>query len=284
MESRFLWINGRIVPAREAVVSAEDRGLLNGEGAFEALRVYGGRPFRLLEHLHRLRHSLDVVGIDVPGLEDRLQQAVHDAIAANQRPDARVRITVTAGPEGGEPAVIVGVSPLPDRPARWYAEGVGVIISRHIRDATSILSGLKSTNYLLHRMAAREAREQGAEEALLLNSWGRVAEGATSNIFMVLDEVLVSTPLSEGVLEGITRDTVLDLARAAGIKTTLRPIMPEELQQAEELFITSSVREVLPVTKLSHQPAGGGRRGPVTEQLLRAYRQEAGNPDPVPGT
>jgi branched-chain amino acid aminotransferase len=277
------WLNGDIIAAAEAKIPAEDRGLLFGEGAFETVRAYNGEPFRFTDHVARLRRSLAVVGIDAPGdLESRLRRAVADLLHANHLPNARVRITITAGVEGGHPNLIVAAYALTDWPSAWWTEGIRTIIAQQVRDPHSILSGLKSTNYLLSRLATLEATSRGAHEALVRNTFGRIAEGATSNCFIVVDGKLRTPPLSEGILDGITRQVVLELAARNGLSAEESPIDVDVLMAADEVFITSSVREMVPVTMVDDQVIGNGVPGRICLQLLRDYRREAGNPDPVP--
>ena len=288
MTDRIIWHNGDLAPASEGRIQPEDRGLLFGEGAFETLRVYGGRPFRLDAHLERLASALRVMEISVPELAERLRQGVDDTLAANALADSWVRITITAGAEDGVPNLIVAAMPLPELPASWYASGVAVATatSRFVREPGSVLSGLKSTNYLASRLARKEAQARGAHEAIFLNTHGRLAEGASSNIFLVEDGALITPAPGEGILTGITRQTVLELAKESGIAATERAVERSELDTADEVFITSSLREVLPVCSVDgHKIAGGGigmGMGPVTRKLLRAYREVAGNPEPVP--
>lgn len=288
MTDRIIWHNGDLAPASAGRISPEDRGLLFGEGAFETLRVYGGRPFRLDAHLERLAAALRVVGISVPDMAERLRQGVDDALAANSLADAWVRITITAGVEDGAPNLIVAAMPLPELPASLYASGVAVVIasSRFVREPASVLSGLKSTNYLVSRLARKEALARGAHEAIFLNTHGRPAEGASSNIFLVGDGALVTPAPDEGILAGITRQTVLELAKETGVAFAERAVERSELDAADEVFITSSLREILPVCSVDgHKIAGGGMgrvMGPVTRKLLGAYRELAGNPEPVP--
>ena len=194
MTDRIIWHNGDLAPASEGRIQPEDRGLLFGEGAFETLRVYGGRPFRLDAHLERLASALRVMEISVPELAERLRQGVDDTLAANALADSWVRITITAGAEDGVPNLIVAAMPLPELPASWYASGVAVATatSRFVREPASVLSGLKSTNYLASRLARKEAQARGAHEAIFLNTHGRLAEGASSNIFLVEDGALIT--------------------------------------------------------------------------------------------
>lgn len=286
MTDRIIWHNGDLAPASEGRIQPEDRGLLFGEGAFETLRVYGGRPFRLDAHLERLASALRVMEISVPKLAERLRQGVDDTLAANALANAWVRITVTAGTEDGAPNLIVAAMPLPALPPAWYAGGVAVAMatSRFVREPASVLSGLKSTNYLVSRLARKEAQARGAHEAIFLNTHGRLAEGASSNIFLVEDGALITPARDEGILAGITRRTVLELAKETGVAFAERAVERSELDAADEVFITSSLREVLPVCSVDgHKIAGGGMgMGPVTRKLLRAYRELAGNPEPVP--
>jgi branched-subunit amino acid aminotransferase/4-amino-4-deoxychorismate lyase len=267
------------------MVSAEDRGLLFGEGAFETLRAYQGTPFRLEDHLNRLERSVEYAGFEVRGGRDAVKTAIAQVLQANGLQEAHLRVTVTPGPEGGTPTLLAIADPLPEMPVSWYAEGVPVAVSALLRDRSGSLAGYKTTNYLVSRLARRQARAAGAEEAVLLNAAGRVAEGSGSNVFLVRGGVLATPPLEEGILAGVTRAVVLALAPQLRIEVQVRHIARKELDLAGEVFLTSTLREILPVKSIDGRPVGTvGPAGPgiVTRKLLKAYRKIAGNPEPVP--
>jgi branched-chain amino acid aminotransferase len=261
-----VWLDGQLVDQGAARVSAFDHGLLLGDGVFETLRVYAAGPFALDEHLARLRASADVMRIPVPA---GLGAAVHDVLGANEIINARVRITLTsgAGPAGlargtGAPTALVVALPL----TPWSPSSTA-IVSRFRRDEHSPLAGAKTTSLAQGVVALAEARDAGADEALLLNIAGNLCEATTANVFLVHDGVAATPPLDAGCLAGITRAHVLELGAEE------RTISPADLQQADEAFLTSSTREVQPLVMIDGRPVGTGEPGPVTLRLAHAYSE-----------
>lgn len=270
-------IDGVVVPAADARVGALDRGFLYGDSAFEALRTYGRVPFRLGEHLARLAHSCARLRMPDPDLR-RIAGDVERAIAGSGLGECYLRIIVTrgAGAVGIEPrpagaaATLVYALPLRLPPPDAYARGIGVALVHGARDPS--LGGVKTGNYLAAVLAVSLARERGADEAVLLGASGEIAEGATSNVFVVRDGVVRTPPLSAGILEGITRRVTLELLRASGdaVQETLQ--FPSDMYRADEVFITSSIREVVPVVRVDDVTVRDGRPGPLTRRLVEAYR------------
>ena len=261
-----VWLDGRLVDEQAASVSTFDHGLLLGDGVFETLRVYSGEPFALDEHLARLHSSAAVMGIPVP---DDLGAAAHEVLRANQLSDARMRITLTSGggPAGlargaGSPTALVVTLPL----AAWPPVSTA-IVSRFRRDEQSPLAGAKTTSLAQSVIALAEARDAGADEALLLNIAGNLCEATTANVFLVRDGIAATPPLDSGCLAGITRAHVL------GLGAVERTLSRDELSQADEAFLTSSTREVQPLVAIDGRRVGTGEPGPVTRRLAGAYSE-----------
>jgi branched-chain amino acid aminotransferase len=263
-----VWLDGQLVDEEAARVSAFDHGFLLGDGVFETLRVYAGEPFALDEHLARLRDSVSAMGIPTPALAD-IERAALEVLRANDLSDARMRVTVTSGvgPPGlvrgtGPPTVLVAAFPIVPWPPTSTA-----ILSHLRRDEHSPLSGVKTTSLAESAIALAEAREAGADEALLLNTAGNLCEATTANVFLVHDGVAATPPLDSGCLAGITRAHVLELGAEE------RTIFPDDLLRADEAFLTSSTREVQPLVAIDGRRVGTGEPGPVTRRLADAYSE-----------
>jgi branched-chain amino acid aminotransferase len=269
-----VWLNGDIVEEREAWVSVSDHGLLVGDGVFETLRWYSGKPFALESHLERLEAGALALDLRTPPLPE-LAAAAHSVVEANRLAEARMRITLTSG--AGPPGLARGAGPataivvaLPLEP--WPATATA-ITSRWRRDERSPLAGVKTISVVDHVMALAEARAMGAGEALLLNGHGELCEATTANVFCVRDGRVETPALGSGCLAGITRDRVLRLCarlRIGAVETTLPG---QVLHESEELFLTSSTREIQPLVSVDGRPIGNGKPGRVTERLAEAYSE-----------
>lgn len=276
MTGPWVYLNGRFVAAEAARVSVFDRGFLYGDGLFETVRAYGGRPFLADAHHARLAAAALRVGIEPPFDAKGFADLLDRTLARNGIRDALLRLTLTRGsgppvpdPAGAaEPTVLVVPRPAPPVDGAAWRRGLAAQVVAG--DGTG--GGLKSTSFLPHVLALRAAREHGADEALLTNAAGEVAEGSVSNLFGVWGGMLVTPPVSAGGLAGVTRGLVLGLAERHGIRAEERPVPPKVLVDAEELFVTSTGWEVMPLTRLDGQPVGTGMPGPVTERLHRAFR------------
>jgi len=277
----LIYINGELVPRVEARISPLDRGILYGYGLFETMRSYGGHVFSLDQHLARLMHSAGKIGIDA-GLDPvALRQAIYKTLEANERPDVRIRLTVLAGegergltlPTTGTLTIIIVaeelVLPLP----RAYKEGISAVVVSTRRNSRSLLSGIKSINYLDSLVAQSEAVAAGADQAILLNERGFVAECSTSNIFLVVAEKLLTPSVESGILPGVTREEVIELALTLGVAVVEEEISLAVLLRADEAFMTNSIIEIMPITAVDGKPVGSGRVGEITEKLMRAYRE-----------
>ena len=261
-----VWLNGALVEEDEARISPSDHGLLVGDGVFETLRWYDGVPFDLSEHLRRLAAGCRTLGV-TPAAGPELEAAAHAVVDANGLRDARMRITVTSGsgPAGlvrgtGPPTVLVVALPLTPWPPTSTA-----VISDVRRDERSPLAGVKTVSLADSAHALAHARAAGADEALLLNGAGELCEATTANVFLVHDGVAATPPIAAGCLAGITREHVLTLGAVE------RALSPADLASAQEVFLTSSTREVQPLVAVDGRPVGDGEPGPVTARLAEAY-------------
>ena len=273
----LIWLNGELVPAAAAKVSVLDRGLLYGDGLFETMRAYGGRIFRLDRHLQRLRAGAQALGINLSQSDADLSTATTEALVANVLDDASVRVAVTRGEGAGPlpadtaPTVFVVARRLAAYDPDLYHQGMTAITASEVRNEHSLLSQVKSANYLQSVLARVEAHHNGAQEAILLNTRGYVAEASTSNVFVLHGGRLVTPSLESGALPGITRAAVLELAAEAELEEAERAVPPDELLTADELFLTNSLMEIMPLTELDGQAIATGRPGPVTQRLMKEY-------------
>jgi branched-chain amino acid aminotransferase len=280
--SIVVMIDGELRPAGAQHVSVFDRGFLYGDSVFETLRTYGGVVFGLAEHLERLARSAGLVFIDLPVPLATLEAEVLQAIRAGANPESYVRLMITRGQAalGLDPALaeqpirVIIVQPLTTPPERHYTQGVAAVSYRTQRevDATSAV-GAKVGNYLVSVLAMREAGRVGAVEALIVGARGEVLEGGSSNVFLVEQGRLVTPDVSAGILAGITRAHALEVARELGIPVELRTPTLEQAYAADELFISSSIRELMPVVRLDERTIGSGRPGPVFMRLRKAFRE-----------
>jgi len=275
------YVNGLITPEEEAKVSVNDRGWLYGDAVFETLRTYGRRVYKLIEHLERLQRSADLAGIDIPltgaGIEKVLMELLSRETIGR---DLMLRITVSRGAGGAglyptaavRPTVVIQLRELPDYSPETFSVGWDVIIAKTRRNSPSAINpGIKSTNFLNNVLAKREAVEAGVNEALMLNQQGFVAESTVSNFFMVKAGQLRTPPASDGILPGITRETIINLAGEAGVPVWERSVEIEAAKSADEAFLTLTSAGVIPVVSIDGGPVGDGRPGRLTHQLLRLY-------------
>ena len=285
---RIASIDGVIVPPERAVVSVYDRGFMYGDAVFEVLRTYGGRPFALAEHVARLRRSAERTLIRVPLDEGALSLEIEQAIVAAQNAESYARIMLTrgAGPLGLDPDLaeaplrVILVEPLTPPQRVVYADGIALatVATTRAVDETSAV-GAKVTNYLASLLALREAKGKGAAEALIVDARGEVIEGASSNVFIVRGGELVTPPESAGILAGITRATVITVAKELALPLRFARLAPADIYAADEVFITSSIREIVPAVSVDGRVIGGGLPGPVCRAIHRAFRAHVGMGD-----
>lgn len=253
------WLNGQIVPAEQAKVSVFDHGLLYGDGVFEGVRFYHGKAFRLRAHLERLGLSARAIALEIPYGVEALTQAVIDTVAAAPESNGYLRIVVTRGPgplgidpsRCHSPQVFIIADRLKLVSEQAGREGAKLVIASTRRLGPDGLDPrIKSLNYLNHILARMEANHAGADEAILLNSAGRIAEGSADNIFIVKRGELLTPPVIEGALDGITRQVVLELAEQLGINHRETPLAPYDLFTADECFLTGTGAELIPVSSV----------------------------------
>lgn len=270
-----------LVDPEEPVIRADDRGLLRGLAAFETLRVYGGRPFALPEHLERLRLGAERMHLPLPDF-GALADLAMEAVRAGGTPDATLRFTVTGGPEGAGPVAMVLVGGLPDDLDSTRSQGI-VVISlqlgtdpRSRRDAPWLLDGVKSTSYAVNMAAHDEAARRGAGDAIFIAADGSVLEGPTTNVWWRHGTTLRTPALDLGILAGVTRAQVLRLAPECGYVTEEGWYPLEDLASADEAFTSSSIRELMPIVRVDDRVIGEGRPGPAASALHTALRRAAG--------
>jgi len=279
--AEIVHLNGHLVPRSEAKLSPFDHGFLYGYGLFETMRAYNGHIFRLDRHLTRLRCSAESLGLAGKLTAFDLKAACLETLKANKLKEARLRLTITAGegdmiPDPGTCSsltVLVAAKNLIPLPPKKYELGFKGTLSSIRRNSLSPLSRLKSTCYLDSILARMEAKAARADEAIMLNEQGYLAEGSISNIFLVCQRMLVTPSLGSGALPGITREAVLEIAQTFNIKAEEREVELKELTQAEEAFITNSVLEIMPLTWFDGKPIGTGKPGQLTKNLMTAYKK-----------
>lgn len=274
------FVNDVFLPLSEARVSVEDRGFQFGDGIYELLRVYAGVPFHLTEHLGRLEQNARAIGIPLPYTRDRWAAVIAEAVSRSGFTDAKVYIQVTRGvaprdhvPAGPmAPTVVVTVRAMAPPAAELYATGADVVTVPDLRWARC---NIKAIDLLANVLAKQQAKERGAVEALFVRD-GHVLEGATSNVMTVQKRCLVTPPEGPLLLPGVTRRVVLGLAQAAGVAVKEQPVTEDELHASEEVFLTGTTIEVLPVARVNGRPIGAGAPGPVTKLLMARFREARG--------
>ncbi len=276
----FASIDGVISPAAEARVSVLDNGFTFGDAVYETLRTYGGRPFALERHLRRLRASAGRIGVTIPEPDAQLAERLHALLERAQNPESYIRLIVSRGTGDisyhferiSGPTIAMVVKPYEPLPESAYAEGVVVsLVSVRRNHPEALDPAIKSCNLLNNLLATREAQSKGALEAILLNLAGELAEGAGSNLFLVCDAEVLTPPLSAGILAGITREILFEIARDVGVPMREATLRAEDLFQADEAFLTSSLKEVAPIRRVDGQSLKQCP-GPVTRRLLEAFR------------
>jgi branched-chain amino acid aminotransferase len=279
-----VWIDGRVVEAAEARIPVTDHGLLYGDGLFEGMRVYGGRVFRLDDHLARFATGAKALALELPGGIARVREIVLETVRAHGAPEAYIRLLATRGVGAlgvdptscREPRILCLVDQVALYPQEKLRRGIDLVTVSLRRPPPDVLDPrVKSLNYLNNVLAKLEARQRGADEALLLNQQGQVAEAAVANVFVWRGGALATPPASDGALEGVTRRTILELAGTLGIPAFERTLGRFDLWAADEVFLTGSGAGVVPVRSLDGRAIGSGRPGPVYEKLRAAFLDAA---------
>jgi branched-chain amino acid aminotransferase len=277
-----VYINGQLYDKAEAKISVYDHGLLYGDGVFEGLRIYHGKVFRLKEHIDRLYESARAIRLEIPLTPEHMTQAVKETVRANDKKNGYVRLVVTRGAgylgldprKTSDPQVIIIVDDISLYPAELYENGMELVTVATIRNHPNALSArIKSLNYLNNILAKIEAVLAGAPEALMLNHNGEVAECSGDNIFLVKRGVLKTPSTEAGILEGVTRNAVMELARRAGIPVVECALIRHDVYAADECFLTGTAAEVIPVVKCDGRAIGSGKPGPITRQLREAFHK-----------
>jgi len=272
----MIYLNGQFMPLEEARIPVLDRGFIFGDGVYELIPVYSRRPFRLQEHLRRLQHSLDGIRLDNPHPMDEWARLIEELIARNPEEDQYLYLHITRGvakrdhafPKGVPPTVFMMSSPLTTPSPALVASGIAAVTAVDNRWLRCDIKGISLLPNVLLRQLAVDA---GAAETVLLRD-GFLSEGAASNIFVVHNGCLLAPPKGHLMLPGITYDVVLELAAANGIETRIGPVPEQQVRTAEELWLTSSTREVLAITTLDGKPVGDGRPGPLFARMHQLYQ------------
>ncbi len=277
-----VYINGKLYEKEEAKVSVFDHGLLYGDGVFEGIRAYKGKVFKLDRHIDRLFDSAKAISLEVPLSREELKNAILQTLSANALKDAYIRVVVTRGVgtlglnpyKCSDPNVIIITDSITLYSKELYENGLEVVTVAVCRNVPEALNPrIKSLNYLNNILAKLEALRAGVKEAIMLNRDGFVAECTGENIFVFKNGKLLTPPANAGILEGITRDTVIEMAQNLGIPV-LQPMLTRyDLFTAEECFLTGTAAEIIPVVKIDGRPIGTGKPGPVTKRLLLEFRK-----------
>ncbi len=277
-----VWIDGKLVDRGDAKISVYDHGLLYGDGVFEGIRVYAGKIFRVDVHLKRLYDSARAIRLVIPMSVQQFQAALEQTVAANNFKDCYIRAVVTRGvgylglnPNKCErPSVFIIADTIEMYPKETYEKGMAVITASVIRNHPNALSPrIKSLNYLNNILAKIEAVDAGVAEAIMLNHLGSVAECTADNIFIVKGGELLTPTTTDGILEGVTRDTILMLARREKIPTRETTLQRHDLYVADECFLTGTGAEVVPVTKIDNRSIADGKPGAITKKLIEAFHR-----------
>jgi len=278
-----VYLNGQLVDKEKAVVSVFDHGLLYGDGVFEGIRAYHGRVFKLVEHLDRLFNSARALLLALPLSKKQFEEAVLETLRANRLKDAYIRLVVSRGAgdlgldprKCGAPTIFIITDKITLYPQEFYEKGLTVITSSVRRNISDALNpSIKSLNYLNNVLAKAEASRQDAPEAILLNREGYVAECTGDNLFVVKENVLITPPTWAGALEGITRNIVMDIARNK-LKLLVKEeiFTPYDVYVGDEVFLTGTAAEVVPVTQVDGRIIGQGKPGKTTIKLMKEFKE-----------
>lgn len=273
----MIYLNGKFLPIEQAYIPVLDRGFIFGDGVYEVIPVYSRKPFRLADHLSRLQHSLDGIRLKNPHSDGQWRELLEQVIACNEGEDQYLYLHITRGvakrdhafPVGISPTIFIMSNPLPAPPPEMLQKGIPAITARDNRWGRCDIKAISLLpNVLLRQLAI----DSGAMETILLRD-GYLTEGAASNIFIVKNHVLLTPPKSHLMLPGITYDVILELAQGHAIPYEIRAVSEQEIRLADEILLTSSTKEVMPIVSLDGKPVGTGEPGPIYKQLSQFYQQ-----------
>lgn len=276
-----VWLDGRLVPVAEAKISVFDHCVLYGDGVFEGMRTYGGRVFRLEHHLKRLEDSARAIRLVMPMNRQEMIDATYETLKANDIQDGYIRLVVTRGigalglapDRTAGPSVFIIADQIELYPPRYYEEGMALVSSTFVRNHPNALPArIKSCNYLNNILAKIEAKDAGCLEAVMYNHVGNIAECTGDNIFLIRSGIVQTPPITAGILEGITRDAVIELLGKRDIPFKEMELSRHDLYVSDECFLTGSAAEVIPVTSIDGRPIGDGKPGRITRQLIADFR------------
>lgn len=276
-----IWLDETLVEEQDAKISVFDHGLLYGDGVFEGIRFYSGRVFRLEEHIRRLFDSARAIVLKLPWTQEQVMQFTVDTIKANGLTDGYVRLVVTRGTGGlglnpylcERPSMFIIASTIQLYPEEYYTNGLAIVTCATRRPApAALMPQVKSLNYLNNIMAKIEAIQAGAMEALMLNEQGYVSECTGDNIFLLKNGTLLTPPVADGALDGVTRQVILQLADQLGIPWKEQTLTRYDIFISDECFLTGTAAEVIPVIALDRRPIGDGKPGPLTLRFIDAFR------------
>ena len=275
MSEKMVYLNGRLVPADKATISVFDAGFLHGESTFTTMLARNGVVFRLERHLCRLIDTAAMLDIRCGATSEVLTEAVYELLTANKLDRARLRVTLTPGPKGGdEPTTLITAEPLGVLPAEWYTEGITVVVSQLKQLSDDPTYGYKTGCYLPRVLARRQAVASGADEALWYTSDDRLAEACFCNVFLVRGGKVCTPPLDTPVLSGVVREVVIELCSQLDLPCDAEtPLTARDALAAEEVFLSSSCSGVRPVVHIEQHKVGDGKPGPITRRLMGAYEK-----------
>lgn len=283
VNEQVIYVNGHFVPKEKAVISIYDHGFLYGDGVFEGIRVYEGNVYKLTEHVNRLYESAHSIMLSIPHTKVEMQQIIIETVQQNELASAYIRVVISRGPGDlgldprncSEPTVIVIAEPLAIYSDVLYKKGLKLASVVNRRSSPDVLNPqIKSLNYLNNILVKLSSVQANADEALILNNQGYVTEGSADNIFIVKQGVIKTPPIYLGALEGITRNAIIEIAREQGYTLDETPFTLHDVYIADEVFLTGTAAEVIPVVVVDDRQIGDGKPGGITNDLLRAFRQK----------
>jgi branched-chain amino acid aminotransferase len=277
-----IYMNGELVPKEEAKVSVYDHGLLYGDGVFEGIRAYHGKVFRLAEHVDRLYQSARAIMLEIPIPPSQMAADIEKTVKANGFTDCYIRVVITRGAgalgldirKTSNPQVIIIADMIQLYPPELYEKGLDIVSVSTIRNHPNALNPrIKSLNYLNNILAKIEGQLAGCVEALMVNHKGEVAECTGDNIFIVRKKEIITPPLDAGILEGVTRNAVIEVARKAGYATYERAMTRHDVYTSDEVFLTGTAAEVIPVVKVDNRTIGTGKPGPIFQDIKAKFEK-----------